>query len=100
VIALALSVGRLDYEAVMDELTPHQFSVLMEHRQQHPTREQREDLRHAHLVACVMNLVRGEGAEPIETRDALAHFLHEIKSKKRDKGIGPAQAARLGTGRR
>lgn len=93
-------MGRLDYENVMDELTPHQFSVLMEHRKLWPSREQREDLRHAHLVACVMNIMRSQDADPITTKDALAHFLHEISPNKRSKVLGPGQAARIATGRK
>lgn len=91
---LAWEMGRLDWETLLD-LTPHQFSVWHAFLKDNPVGERRADLRHAHLVATIANLVRSADSEPVETKDTLAHFLSQLKPKKA-KTIGPAAAARMG----
>lgn len=91
---LAFEMGRLEQWETFLDVTPHQFSVMQAYLHECPVGERRADLRHAHLVATVANIARGTEAEAIETKDALAHFLGQLKPKKQ-KIAGPAAAARL-----
>lgn len=92
---MAFEMGRLEEWEQLLDVTPHQFSVMHAFLKQNPMGERRADLRHAHLVATIANLVRGKDDEPIEAKDALAHFHSQLKPKKA-KTVGPAQAARIG----
>lgn len=94
---MAFDMGRLDWESVL-ELTPHQFSVWQAFLKANPKGDRRADLRHAHLVSMVANIARSSDADAVETKDALAHFLSQLNPKKQ-KIVGPAQAARIATGR-
>lgn len=90
---MAWEMGQLDWERILD-LTPHQFSVWHAFLKDNPTGERRADLRHAHLVATIANLVRGADDDVVETKDTLAHFHSQLKPKK-VKVAGPAAAARI-----
>jgi len=92
---LALSVGQLDWEPLLDELTPQQLAVLQAHQELNPTGERRQDLRHAHLVSIIANLVRSKDDTHVEPADALAHFLGTLKGKRKPRAIGPDAAAAM-----
>lgn len=79
----------------MDELTPQQFAVLYEHRKLNPRGEHRQDLRHAHLLEFITNLLKSPDAEPITAEHTLAHFHQSIGTKKRRKVMGPGDTARM-----
>lgn len=60
-----------------------------------PTGEKREDMRHAHLVSCVLNSLNLSG-QAFKSEDVMASFLDFVKNgKTAERIIGPGESARM-----
>lgn len=77
---LALSEGRLSkWESLLDELQPHQLTVLKAFYQLNPWGEARADLREAVMatsISCAMAAKPVPKHKAAERVEALQHYLH------------------------
>lgn len=64
-------MGRLDWETLLDELTPRQLNVLMTYAAIEPFGEERADLRSAVHTTRLMEALGAKGVEPAD----LARYL-------------------------